>query len=123
VTLFIDPSRTVPFELDGTVFQIRVLPGRALMRLFGLLAEVREIIGDREDEEIGNDSFTPTEFDAIQQANFSVMVAGIAGWPGVDNPTEDDLDTITPARWGEIVGAIVAANQVSEDDRKNSPSA
>lgn len=123
MALFIDTSATVPFELEGTTFQIRVLPGRKLMRLFGLLDSAQGIIGDRKDEEISEATFSPSDLAKIQAVNFEIMQAGIDSWSGMDSPTEHDLDTITPNRWSDLVAAIVDANRVSEDDRKNSPSA
>lgn len=115
MSLFIDTSKTVDHEIEGVTFRIRVLPQRKLLDVVTFAKQVAEIIAGR----TADDLVTSDEVKRIQDRNFEILRLGIAGWDDVTDPTEDQIDTIPLLHWAGLVGRVITANRITEEDAKN----
>ncbi len=130
MSLFIDTSKTVPFELEGTTFDLRVMTARQRLRCsasaqtIGLLFDALNTGEmDEDDSPILKDP-TPEQAIEMAEAQFAILCAGVQGWKSngeasAYEPSEAELDTIDSRAWAPLCNAIMEANTASEDDRKN----
>ena len=114
--LFIDTTETVPHEIEGTVFRIRILTTRQRLRASCAAMRVGEIIrAAGEGEEL---VLTPEQALVISDAQFEILCIGLEGW-GVVNATPDLIDTLAQRAWTPLCNKIMETNSVSEEDSKN----
>jgi hypothetical protein len=106
--LRIDTKVVNEVDVEGEKIRIRTLSGRERLKVLGHVGEVSDLLSNRgEDEEVSM-SLTVQ----VQGLYFEILVLGLL----------EDPDSFDPRDWPKLVQAVIEANQLTGDDRKNSPS-
>jgi hypothetical protein len=138
MALWLDPTETVPYEVEGTTFAIRICSARELSRLLEtvlpIFSEVRDELRaagiDEEDLDEGNFEIPGRFFSRFFEPT-RIAIAGFEG-RGVPQAAADAalietvdgvrmisaalVDRISPKFWPGIVGKCLAANRLGRDD-------
>jgi hypothetical protein len=116
MSLFLEPGKLVPREVEGVTFFVRVLTAREQLTLL----EHAEKLDRSEDGVLAA---------SMRDDLWAVLRLGVADWvengsprvPGIEPLTEEQFDTIPIRIWGQLTNAIVEVNQIGAGDQKNSP--
>ncbi len=108
MALRIDTTKTVKVEIEGESVEIRTLTGRQRLEVLAHAGRISALVSGMGDDA----AVTPEVAIAAQRENFAILALGLV----------EDPDIFPPSVWSQLVGEILAANQLTGDDRKNSPS-
>lgn len=108
MALRIDTKKMYEAKIDGEVVLIRTLTGRQRMDVLAHAQGVGALLSGRGEEDVP----PPETTRSVMQHYYEILAVGLA----------EDPDLIDPRQWPGLVREVLAANELTGDDRGNSPS-